>query len=309
MNDTQSQTSLFELNSEQRIQWSKLRELLPDVETTVFFAKLYNLNAAQLTELLWHLWSSDLVQALTGGTHSEELQDYVISHVPDEIVPELTFGAPMDPGRGQLLQHLFEAAMVDVADSIKQVASKLSSTLSMLPSKQGNMMFQHMRVLNRQRSSIGDYRGLIKHQAVPNVLVILDVSGSMTSETISTIIHDVVALSWNANAHLAIVSSSTFYWEPGTNDVASVLNKAEFGGTHYETLAPLFDRDWGVVVTIADYDSVLGAKHTISRRKGSVGKVLDISLVPRMTFLAECVGTRSEDVQSLMVANRNLTRG
>ena len=71
-----------------------------------------------------------------------------------------------------------------------------------------------------------------------------------------TIVEDVVALSWEADAHLAIVSNTCTHWFPGEYSVSAVLNAAEYGGTHYEELAPLFENyDWGVVITIADYDS------------------------------------------------------
>lgn len=87
-----------------------------------------------------------------------------------------------------------------------------------------------------------------------------------------------------------------------------MLDRAEYGGTRYETLAPLFNRDWGTVVTIADYDSANIAKSVIGNCTGHIGTVLDISLVNRSTFLAECVGQLADKVQPLMVAQGNLTR-
>mgnify|MGYP003694702699 CR=1 FL=1 len=60
--------------------------------------------------------------------------------------------------------------------------------------------------------------------------------------------------------------------------VDGVLAEAEYGGTHYETLSKLLDKDWGVVVCIADYDSSLRAKEAIARCRGHIELVLDISL-------------------------------
>ena len=81
-----------------------------------------------------------------------------------------------------------------------------------------------------------------------------------------------------------------------------VLAKAEYGGTHYEQLKPLFDQSWGTVITIADYDSSPSAMKTLANCKGHIGQVLDISLVSRTTFLAECVGQLADEVRPLMLA-------
>ena len=199
-------------------------------------------------------------------------------------------------------------AQLEIAAAIQAVADKLVNTLHMMPSKQGAMTFSHMAKLNRQRPSIGTYQASIRHTPVPDALVILDVSGSMSEHTIRTIINDVVAMSWKANASLAIVSDTTTLWAPGDYSVDDVLDRAEYGGTRYETLAPLFNRDWGTVVTIADYDSANIAKSVIGNCTGHIGTVLDISLVNRSTFLAECVGQLADKVQPLMVAQGNLTR-
>ena len=164
------------------------------------------------------------------------------------------------------------------------------------------MVFETMAKFNKQRPSIGMYQASIKHEQVPDVLVILDVSGSMREDTIRAIVDDVVGLSWEAKAHLAIVSDNAYVWEPGSYNVDDVLAMAEYGGTQYEMLAPLLDRDWGTVVTIADYDSSLGAKQALAKRKGRIGTVLDISLVGKPTFLSECVGQLADEVKPLLVA-------
>ena len=55
-------------------------------------------------------------------------------------------------------------------------------------------------------------------------------------------------------------------------------------------------------VTIADYDSSLGAKQVLASRSGRIGTVLDISLVGKPTFLSECVGQLADEVKPLLVA-------
>jgi hypothetical protein len=182
----------------------------------------------------------------------------------------------------------------------------MSFVLDALPSKEGAMIFSHMAKLNRQRPTIGTYEAKVNHKPVPPVLVIMDVSGSMGEETVAAIAADVVALGWKSNASLAIVSDGCFYWEPGTFAVADVLARAEYSGTHYETLAPLFNQDWGTVITIADYDSSYSAGDVIRNCSGRVGRVLDLSLVDRPTFLAEIVGQLADEVVPLLVGNSSM---
>ena len=74
------------------------------------------------------------------------------------------------------------------------------------------------------------------------------------------------------------------------------------------TTVPQSRLNRGASVSIADYDSAYIAKSVISNCTGHIGTVLDISLVNRSTFLAECVGQLADKVQPLMVARRNLTR-
>lgn len=301
--------SLFQLTPTRYISIAKLKELLPDAEHALWFAKLLKLDHDKLSKLLWAVCRTSVVEALMTGDHSTELQDYLVDTVPPEVWPEDKPAFVEAPPPAQVLPHLWEDAFVEVAKSIQDVADKLVSTLGMLPSKQGTMVFSTLAQLNRQRQSIGIHKVRIKHTAVPDVLVILDVSGSMTQSTVRAIIEDVVALSWKANAHLAIVSDSTFHWEPGSYNVDDVLAKAEYYGTHYETLAPLFNKDWGTVVTIADYDSAPAAKSVLAKATGRVDTVLDISLVNRTTFLAECVGQLANEVRPLLIGqNYYVTR-
>lgn len=293
--------TLYEVKPGLRISKAKLTEWLVDTETTLWFAKVMKLDHHALSKLLWEFNQSTVVQALMAGDHSTELQDYLVDTVPEHVWPEEEPEFVEAPPPGQVLPQLWEDALVEVAKSIQEVAQKLSSTLALLPSKEGKMLFQTMAKLNRQRPTFGVHQARINHAPVPDVLVILDVSGSMREDTVRAIIDDVVALSWKANAHLAIVSDDTFHWEPGSYNVDDVLAKAQYWGTHYETLAPLMDNDWGTVVTIADYDSASSAKTVIAKAKGRVGTVLDISLVNRPTFLAECIGQLANEVRPLLI--------
>ena len=111
-----------------------------------------------------------------------------------------------------------------------------------------------------------------------------------------------MALAYEINAHIAIVSNTATLWEPGTFGVDDILDAAEYGGTHYEKLAPIFDEDWETVVTIADYDSAASARDYLCRKCiGSVGQVLDISLVNQPTYLSECVGQLAKEVTPLLI--------
>ena len=299
--------TLFELSQTKKISVGALRKLLPDIETTLFFAKVYKLDARKLSKLLRLRWQSTLIEALTRGDHSTELQDYLVDVAPPEVYAEIKWDTLEDPPDTELLAQIWEQAMVVVAKAISEVADKLVGTLHLLPSKEGSMVFKSMMVMNRNRPTIGAHKAAIQHQAVPDVAVVLDVSGSMSRETIETIIADVVGLSWKANAHLLIVSNNTYHWEPGTYDVASVLAKAEYGGTHYETLAPMLNRDWGTVISIADYDSSASAKRYIQANStGRIGTLLDISLVNRPTYLGECLGQLADEVRPLLIAMSDL---
>ena len=298
-----SEFELFDLGNNKKISVAALRRLLPDIETTLFFGKVYKLDAQKLGQLLKLTHGGSVLDALFEGGHSTELQSYLVEVVPDHIDVEPYIGTPEVPKDSEVLAQLFAMAEVEVAESIAKVADTLAGTLDRLPSKEGQMLFKSMASLNHKRGTIGVHKASIVHQSVPDVLVILDVSGSMSAKTIRTIIDDVVALSWKANAHLAIVSNDTFLWEPGSYDSTAVLAKAQYGGTQYETLAPLFNnRSWGTVVTIADYDSSQDAKRAIAQTNGYVGTVLDISLVEQPTFLGECISTIAKEVKPLLVS-------
>lgn len=306
------QLKLVEVKPGLRFSKSILQDMLPDAETTLFFGKLYELNCQQLSALLQITCKSDLTDALFSGDHSTELQGYILEdiypdipdYIRDQFHDEPTFKSSAPPPKGEILPEVWKSLEVEVAQSIKDVAAKLDTVVGMMPGKQGAMLFQTMQVMNRRRPTIGEHKTLIKHQHGKENLLILDVSGSMTSATIRAIVDDVVALSYMANAHMAIVSNDTFYWQPGSYSVDDVLDKAQYGGTHYETLEPLFDRDWGVVITVADYDSsISAAQHLAATAKGKIDLVLDVSLVNRPTFLAECLLPMTDELRPILIGN------
>jgi hypothetical protein len=297
--------TIVQLRPDLQFPMAMLKTMLPDVETALFFAQIYRLNADELGTLLSQLFHSPVIEALTGegGLHSDMLQDYLvdIGYQPYIQAGDIVFGEKQP--QGEILPELWEANKVEIAKSIQQVAEKLKDVVAKLPGKHGEMIFRSMQVMNSKRPTIGDHKAHVHHAPqLPN-LVILDVSGSMSERTIKTIVEDVVALSWEANAHLAIVSNTCTHWRPGEYSIMAVLNAAEYGGTHYEELAPLFkDMDWGVVITIADYDSSYSAKPVIAATNGTIDTVLDISLVSQPTFLAEVVGQKAQDVRPLLIA-------
>ena len=310
--DIARSVDLYELKPGHMIPVTLLAELLPNVEAALFFAKVYDFGYQKTSDLLYLLFKTDVMEALMSGAHSTELQDFIVDLVNEgqlvDVEPDFVASKPP----AEVLPEVWKMAEVEIAKSIKEVAAKLSSTLHLMPSKQGKMVFKSMMQLNAQRPTLGVHKAAIAHEAVPDALVILDVSGSVSKPTVQAIINEVVAMSYEANATLAIVSHDCFWWDPGTYNVADVLAKAQYGGTQYETLAPLFkDRDWGTVVTIADYDSSRDAKRAIRTEcRGHIDKVLDISLVDTPTFLAECVGQLADEVQPLLVATNRyaLTR-
>ena len=299
--------TLFTMPDGEKVSHQVLKDLLPTAADTLFFAKLFKLNYSQLIELVGITLGRTVLDVLHEDEHSTELQDYIIDVVPDyvrEAAAPVFVEKPQDEG---ILAAFFEMATVTIATSIEQVGEHLKGVVGSLRGKQGSMVFQHLRKMNAQRpGTLGTYEGSIEHGLVADNLVILDVSGSMTEKTVRDVIEPVVGLAWKANAHLVIVSDTATHWEPGAYTVASVLSAAEYEGTHYETLAPLFaGRDWGVVVTIADYDSVWGAKEAIAECDGRIGQVYDLSLVNKPTFLAECVGQLADAVTPLLVGRRN----
>jgi hypothetical protein len=243
--------------------------------------------------------------------HSMDLQDFLVAEFqdangewvyPDEVFLEGTPGTKAAVN-AELLPEMWQGLEVEVADSISQVAETIANTISHMPGRTGEMAFRSLAKVNAQRPTIGQYSAHIQHQQVKEVLVVFDVSGSMSEPTVRTIVDDVVGLAYEANASLAIVSNSAFFYPPGGFSTDVVLQDAEYMGTHYEMLAPLFqDRNWDVVVTIADYDSSYAAANVLARCEGKIQQLLDVSLVDRSTFLAQCLAPLADEVKPLLVA-------
>jgi hypothetical protein len=301
---------IIEIKPGIRFSHGTLKKGVPNVETAFFLGKLYHLSPFEMGRLLGLLFSdSDVIRALTteGGEHSIELQDYVLEMGYEYLIEsgDILFGEPKP--HGEVLPEVWKSLEVTIAKSIQEVAEKLKDVVGALPGKHGEMVFQTMMTVNARRPILGDHRAHIHHAPQRENLVVLDVSGSMSERTIKTIIEDVLALTYMANAHLAIVSDDVTYWGPGEATVEAVLAAAEYSGTHYETLASLMDQQWGVVVTIADYDSSYAAMSAIKSRAGHIQQLLDISLVHRPTFLAEVLGQLADEVRPLLMAEYNLT--
>ena len=272
------------------VQWAALKKWLPDLKTALFFAKAYKLPVEKLSDLVFTLFNTPLFDELKTGVHSTDLQDYLVELFPDviHIQKDVTFSTEEAAPDDAFLQ-LIENAAVEIATSIQEVADSLGKVLHGLPGKSGEMVFENLAKLNVQRMSLGKFSAGIRHKPVAKTLVIFDVSGSMTKNTVTKIADAVVSMSYEVNASLAIVSCDTFVWNAGRFSTQEVLRTAQYGGTHYETLYPLLNEDWDVVITIADYDSSPSAKRTLASCTGSIGQVLDISLVNSPTFLSECV--------------------
>ncbi len=291
-----------------------LEQTLTDIETAVFFAKVMGFDAQDLGKLMRLLFgdTNDVIEELTRGTHSTELQDYLVEI--DAIIDPAqlpTATGPYTPS-GQVdadtLVKLWEAAEVMIAQSIQEVADGLSKHMGSLPTHEARLMFSTLAQHNVQRNSIGDYKAVIRRredERKRKVLVVLDDSGSMSSDTIRRIAEPVVALAYKANASLVQISTTARFWEAGRFNVDDVLAAAEYGWTCYEELVPIFEEDWDEVICIADYDSAGGAKSRLSKVKGRIGRVTDISLVNQSTYLSECLGQFADEVRPVLISGNN----
>jgi hypothetical protein len=292
------------------VKW--LRKTLKKPVHAVKFAKVFDLTPVELSSLLRLLFPGvDLVQALTQSAqyHSNELQTYIVALGYEHLI---TDGEPVsDPDLpdDDTLAELFEQARVVVASSMDEVAEQIDLVMGAMPGKQGRMAVKSVLKANRRAlKKLGVDEVQIVHGHHPNNLAVLDCSGSMTEYWVRILAEPVVRMAMEANAHLAIVSSTARVWRPGEYSVESVLDEAEYGGTHYETLAGLFEgKHWGTVVTVADYDSAWGAKEVLAATGGTIDLLLDISLVQRPTFLAECLEPLAKETRPLLVGNYALT--
>lgn len=288
-----------------------LQQALPDVETVLFFAKVYGLAPSDVSLVLHKCVPSETVDALTAqaGDHSMSLQDYLVEEFydgSDWVYPDLEFLEAL-PGtkadvNAEVLPEVWKNLELTIAESIAKVAETIAGTIEHMPGRTGEMVFQTLAKVNARRPTLGSYEAGFHHKSIKRVLVVFDVSGSMTEPTVRTIVDDVVGLAYEANASLAIVSNSATFYAPGAFSTDQVLGDAEYMGTHYEQLVPLFDQDWDAVISIADYDSSPSAKTALSRCKGRIGQLFDVSLVSRSTYLAECLAPLADEVRPLLIA-------
>lgn len=300
---------IYKINEHAQWNVTDLKLMLTDVQDALFFAKLYKLSAQQLADLLWTLFETNITQALFKGIHSTTLQDYVVElgfEFEFEERCELDTSDAYDADQQVILSELLDSLKIEIASSIEEVHNKLEKVMYKLPGRSANMIFQSLRKFNASRPTIGVFQTTIQHNPDPRVLIILDDSGSVTAQTVEAVANDVVQLGYHIGATLALVSNTTRVWKPGTYTVDGIIQATQAGGTHYETLLNLLHEDWDTVITIADYDSSLSAKHAISAAQGSVGQVLDISLVDKPTFLSECVGQHAQEVKSLLMASSSV---
>lgn len=294
-----------------------LTDSIKDVETALFFAKVYSLAPQDVALVLKTCVPSLVVEAFVNeaDAHSTTLQDYLVDEFLNEDgeweIPDahyvITLNGGSKPPHAVLLPEMWKNLELVIAESIAKVAETITNTISHLPSKTGQMVFQNLAKVNARRPTLGDYRAGFMHTPTKKTLVVFDVSGSMSEPTVRTIVDDVVALAYEAEASLAIVSNTTTLFEAGSFTSDMVLDAAEFGGTRYETLVPLFkDESWDVVVTIADYDSSPAASVALRSCSGRIGQLLDVSLVNRSTYLATCLTPLADEVRPLLVANSSV---
>ena len=306
-----SDLEIIKLSKQTAVSVSALRRLLPDITTALFFCKAYKFSHSQVRDLLPKLFPNSLVlRALLAeaAAHSSTLQDFVVELYPTEIqYGEVAPAAENEVPSEAVLAELFHEATVTIADNLQQLADKLMTAMDHLPGATGQMIFRNLARVHRARGSIGTFEARIDHSRTSRSLVILDVSGSMTRETVTTILGDVLALTKKADAHLAIVSNNTFLWNPGEASIQGVLNAAEFSGTQYASLIPVLQGAWDTVITIADYDSSRSTKVAIERecKTLSIRQLYDMSLVDCPTFLAECLEFAAEQAQPLLVHRYN----
>ena len=307
--ELQRSVTLFEYAPGKFVSHATLQRLLPDYKTALFFAKVFYLNWNRLSDLMRIVFpTKSIIEVLYGESsyHSHELQDFLVDIIPPYIQADHTLKIDETddiPNTG-MLQALFEAATTQVAAKIAEIAQKLGDVLDRMPSKYGEMTFQTLQQFNVQRNAIGTFSPVVQHKRQAKNLVIFDVSGSVSCGTVQALVDEVVGFSYDINASLAIVSTNAFWWSPGYFDTNTVLNSAEYASTQYHMLAPVLNEDWDTVVTIADYDSSRSSKNYLRDHcTGHIGEVLDISLVDKPTYLAECVGQFADAVTIMSISD------
>ena len=304
--DSHKSVQLVALNNgKAHISLGSLASLVPDVEALMFFGQLYKIPGRELIRYLQMIFEGTVLDLIADHQYSEELQDYMIEDIIPNVYQLGREQVTFEEKDTTILKYLFQDVAIPVLESIQELADKIALTIDKLPNDEGKMVFQHMARFNAKRNTIGQFQANIIHQnRLPN-LVIFDDSGSVGKETVRALAEDVVALGYKANADLVLVSDTARYWPRGTYTVERIVQEAEYSGTRYETLLPIFTGSvWGHVITIADYDSSYQVRQKFLDLKGqavqpTVEKVLDISLVQRPSYLCEVVGILARNVEAL----------
>lgn len=283
-----------------------------NIERALFFGNWYKLDAQQLGDLFSLLNLGGVLDALLEGGHSVDLQPWLddIGYSERELEQQSvaeTVGV-YDPNATppEFLPELWKNAQVKVLSSLAELADGLTlEVLSKLPSDQAQMNVAHYARLNRN-GTIGISKPEYAYQQQMKVGIVYDCSSSMGRTFAEKATKDVAALSHQLNADIILVSTYAERLTAGTFSVKDVLDHWQNGGTRYGTLAPYFQEDWDVIVAIADYDSHWGAQATLSRCKGKIGHLFDISVVPMPTFLSECLAPLAAEVTPLFIGGQGL---
>ena len=174
-----------------------LQQALPDVETVLFFAKVYGLAPSDVSLVLHKCVPSETVDALTAqaGDHSMSLQDYLVEEFydgSDWVYPDLEFLEAL-PGtkadvNAEVLPEVWKNLELTIAESIAKVAETIAGTIEHMPGRTGEMVFQTLAKVNARRPTLGSYEAGFHHKSIKRVLVVFDVSGSMTEPTVRTIV-------------------------------------------------------------------------------------------------------------------------
>ena len=82
-------TMLFEVKPKCFVSIQQLKDWLPTVESALWFAKVYKMDYRKSGDLLRLVHKSDVLDALSEGGHSTELQDYYDTIIPDYLKPEV----------------------------------------------------------------------------------------------------------------------------------------------------------------------------------------------------------------------------
>lgn len=312
---------MIELNN-QYFNEQKLIEVLDTPAKLVIFSRAMQLDHNGFRRLVKAMGYNGVAEIMARWGHSSSLQSYVVSNDFISEPTQMSFILDDDDelkesDRANLLAEILSLASVKVIDKIEDLCRLLAHQLvTNAGEAQTRLGFQFIQQYADAHKRVKPTYGLGIQRVVEggtlDNLVILDVSGSMGTSTVNAITDEVIALAEEADATLAIVSNNCYYWLPGTATASAVRNAAEYRGTHYEELVKLLDeKDWGTVITIADYDSSLSAKQTIAAQVTTrVQQVLDISLVERPTFLSECVGQLClNPVEQVSLAPCDLTKG